>query len=255
MTTNPKVVIDFYYAMFTCLDNSVDRVEALLRPVRIEVSLLLPELPDNETRCTVLQAKRKAVAKSYTEPPAVGYLLDDYEHRYDYIDSIRKWEEHEEIKALWAWLQERAPEPWTEEVLTLLQHELEEELILGWCQRASLNYLDGRLRSLESQMALAAGQRLNSGLGWNLTRKAPHTLTDFENLMSALWDAKFITHESGSKEQALRALYGIFGLEAPKKIGTNRHKAKAAGTTTDESLNLFDRLKAAHQAYLDRELR
>jgi hypothetical protein len=235
----------------------MDDVSAQSAPMLVllqaETDFFLGSLADDATRLATLQAKLKAIEQTYTYAPFTEHLHSDYQGGL-IGEGFRKWEDHVEIQSLITWLQEKAIDtdvPLSDQEYETLKQAAKEELIRLFYSKSAADYLYTRIWTIEGRIALARDCKADTGLQWNLTSKPPFTQTDFENLMSALWEKKFFTHASGRKELAIKALYGVFNLPAPGKVGTNRHKAKSAGTTSHHSFEIFDRLKAAHQHYLD----
>jgi hypothetical protein len=253
MNTAESLPVTLYYELLNGMDAAAQSARPMTLLLEKETGLFLDGLPDDATRMAALEAKLKAVHQTSTHPPFTPYLDEEY-HNGLIGEGFRKDDTFPEIQSIITWVREKdiAPDqPLSEYDYQALKATMTEELVRYYYSRAATSYLHALIWKIEGRMAMARGYRADTGLRWNLTGKAPFTKTDFENLVSALWEKKFITHTSGKKELAMKALYGVFDLPAPGKTGTNRHKAKAASTTLDNSYELFDRLKAAHQEYLN----
>ncbi len=257
MDTSESLPVKLYYDLIGEAEAAARKAISMTTLLQKEMGLFLETLADERGRLAALEAKLKAIQQTYIYAPFTELLYDDYYGELN-IDGLRKWEEHTEIKAVITWLQKNGvaiDNDLSEYDYRIVKGAMEEEYERFCYAKAAIDYLQTAIWKLEGRMALAAGYKADTGLRWNLTSKSPFTKTDFENLMSSLWEKKFITHTSGKKEVAMKALYGVFDLPVPEKIGTNRHKAKAAGTTSEGSYEIFDRLKAAHQQYLTTNVR
>lgn len=257
MSTPSSLPVTLYYDLLSVMKEASLQAAPMAALIQKETSLFLDSLTDEATRLAALQAKLTAIEQTYIYPAFAEHLYDEYTGEL-ILDGFRKWEDHAEIQSIIAWLEQKGIDPdasLSEQDYTMLKQEAKEELVRLFYIKSAAIYLQSHIWKIEGRIALARGYKADTGLRWNLTPKPPFIKTDFENLMSALWEKKFVTHTSGKKELAIKALYGVFDLPIPGKIGTNRHKAKSAGTTSDNSFEIFDRLKAAHQEYLDYDSR
>ena len=241
---------NFYYEMLSRLTLITARAEKIVAVIRRESDRQLEKTPDVYAQLDLLRYRQEAVKLSYPLIPFAEAIIWQRENKVLY-DGIKKTHHHGEVIMIIEWLtQNIGDDPLRVPEFEVIKERMEEDIMMTSVgQRLASIYAD-QIWNLERQIILTTDQTLSSGLTWNITGQAPFTKADFEDLMCALWDKKFISHASGKKEVALTTLYTVFGMKPPAQPGTNRSKRKSAATTSEASFEIFDRLKAAQEQYI-----